>query len=69
MRAPRSRAACSSSSTTTPAPSPITKPSRRRSNGREMPVFERASMRLNAAVPSGVIAASLPPATTVSASP
>ena len=69
MRAPRSRAASSSSSTRTPAPSPITKPSRRLSKGREMPLSESASMRANAAVASGVIAASLPPVTTVSASP
>ena len=69
MRAPRSRAASSSSSTRIPAPSPITKPSRRRSNGRETPLSESASMRRKAAVASGVIAASLPPVTTASASP
>ncbi len=69
MRAPRSRAASSSSSTRIPAPSPITKPSRRLSNGRETPDLLRASMRSNAAVASGVIAASLPPVTTASASP
>src|SRR5918992_1170380 len=69
MRAPRSRAASSSSSTRMPAPSPITKPSRRRSNGREMPDSLSASIRPNAAVASGVITASLPPVTTASASP
>ena len=37
-RAPRRSAASASSSTSAPAPSPITKPSRRASNGREMPL-------------------------------
>jgi hypothetical protein len=59
----------SRSSTSTAAPSPITKPSRRASNGREMPVWERASRALNAARASGVKPASEPPATTASASP
>ncbi len=52
-----------------PAPSPITKPSRRRSKGREMPLSDSASIRPKAAVASGVMAASLPPVTTASASP
>ena len=47
----------------------MTKPSRRASNGRETPSRDSAPMRLNAATHSGVIAASVPPATTTSASP
>ena len=45
------------------APSPITKPSRRASNGREMPISESASSAPNAARESGVSAASAPPVT------
>ena len=52
-----------------PAPSPITKPSRSRSNGRETPTREVAPMRLNAARVTPVSAASVPPARTTSASP
>ena len=55
--------------TITPAPSPMTKPSRLASNGREMPSRDSAPRRRNAATHSGVIAASVPPATTTSASP
>ena len=47
----------------------MTKPSRRRSNGREMPVSDRASSEAKAARDSGVSAASPPPVTTASASP
>ena len=47
----------------------MTKPSRRRSNGREMPVSDSASSEANAARDSGVSAASPPPVTTASASP
>ncbi len=69
MVAPRLRAVSPSSSTSTPAPSPITKPSRRASNGREMPASDIASSAPKAAVASGVSAASEPPVTTASASP
>ena len=44
MRAPRFRACSSSSSTKTPPPSPMTRPSRPRSNGRH--AFSGASLRL-----------------------
>ena len=47
----------------------MTNPSRRASNGHERPSLERAPIRQNAAMHSGVIAASVPPATTMSASP
>ena len=47
----------------------MTKPSRRTSNGRDMPSRDSAPMRLNAARHSPVSAASVPPATTTSASP
>ncbi len=47
----------------------MTKPSRRASNGREMPLRDSAPMRSKAAMHSGVIPASVPPATTTSASP
>ena len=57
-----------------PAPSAITKPSRSRSNGRL--AFSGSSLRLDSArialkppTPSGVIAASAPPATAASMSP
>ena len=69
MVAPRLRARSPSSSTSTAAPSPITKPSRRASNGREMPVSDTASSAAKAAFESGVSAASEPPVTTASASP
>jgi hypothetical protein len=69
MLAPRARAFSASSSTSTAAPSPITKPSRRASKGREMPVSESASRAAKAALASGVSAASEPPVTTASASP
>ncbi len=67
--APRSAAADSASSTRTPAPSPITKPSRRASNGREIPVGEVAAIAPKAAVESGLIALSAPPTTHTSAAP
>ena len=67
--APRSRADSASSSTSIPAPSPITKPSRRASNGREMPVGESACIELKQAKPKSVSVASAPPETTASASP
>ena len=52
-----------------PAPSPMTKPSRSSSNGREMPLTESASSALKAAIESGVIADSEPPVTTASTRP
>ena len=67
--APRSAAASASSSTTIPAPSPITNPSRRRSNGREIPVGDSACIELKHANPKSVSVASAPPQTTASASP
>src|SRR5205823_6001700 len=63
------RAADASSSTSIPAPSPITNPSRRASNGRETLVGESACIELKQAKPNAVSAASEPPATTASASP
>ena len=47
----------------------MTKPSRRASKGREIPVGEVASSAAKAARASGVSAASEPPVTTASASP
>ena len=47
----------------------MTKPSRRLSNGRDMPVGEIAPMRPNAARESGVSGASAAPVTIASASP
>ncbi len=52
-----------------PAPSPITNPSRRASNGRDSPVGLIASSALKPASDSGVIAASAPPVTIASAAP
>ena len=57
-----------------PAPSPMTKPSRSRSNGREARCgsslrVESARMAQKPPTPSGVMAASLPPAIMTSASP
>ena len=57
-----------------PEPSPITKPSRSRSNGREARAgsslrVESARMEQNPPTPRGVMAASLPPAIITSASP
>src|SRR3954453_20095195 len=79
MRAPRARACSSDSRISTPAPSPSTKPLRATSQGREtavgsppsgpLAVFESAIMFANAAIGSGWIAASVPPATTTSARP
>ena len=69
ISAPRAFACSSRSSTSTPAPSPMTKPSRSASNGRETPSRESAPMRLKAAMHSPVSAASVPPATTASTSP
>ena len=73
-RAPRAAACSSDSSTTIPAPSPSTKPSRPLSNGREARSgsslrSDRARMAANAAMFSSMIAASVPPATTMSARP
>ena len=47
----------------------MTKPSRRASKGREMPLSDSASRAANAALESGVSAASEPPVTTASAAP
>ena len=52
-----------------PAPSPMTKPSRRRSNGRDIPVGDSACSALKQAKPNAVSVASAPPTTTASASP
>ena len=52
----------------TPAPSPITNPSRRASNGREIPVGDSACIELKLPNPNGVSVASAPPTTTASAS-
>ena len=52
----------------TPAPSPITNPSRRASNGRESPVGDSACIELKLPNPNGVSVASAPPTTTASAS-
>ncbi len=72
--APRRRACSSSSRTRMPDPSPMTKPSRSLSKGLE--AFSGASLRVLSArieqkppTPSGVIAASEPPAIIASASP
>src|SRR5690349_4044281 len=74
MLAPRFFAASSSSSTTMPAPSPITKPSRSLSNGRL--AFSGSLLRVESAFitekppnDSGVIDASAPPAMQASVSP
>ena len=67
--APRAFAFSASSSTSIAAPSPITKPSRRASKGREMPLSDSASRAAKAAFDSGVSAASEPPVTTASAAP
>ena len=74
MCAPRAFACSSSSITTMPAPSPITNPSRVRSNGRlarfgSAPRVDRAVRRLKPVMPSGWIMLCDPPATTTSASP
>ena len=67
--APRACACSAASRITTPAPSPITNPSRRASKGHERPCRDSAPMRRKAARQMSVIAASVPPATTASASP
>ena len=74
MVAPRASARSHASSTRNAAPSPITKPSRPVSNGRDAAVGSSlrvlsAPMRANAAIDVGVIAASVPPHTTTSALP
>ena len=68
-RAPRARPPPASSSTSTPAPSPITKPSRRASKGREMPARRRGAHRREGRLGERRERASAPPATTASASP
>ena len=72
--APRRSACSADSTTTTPAPSPSTKPSRVASNGRdavsgESLRFESAPMFDSAASPIGHTGASEPPARTTSHSP
>ena len=74
IRAPRCKAVSKSSSTTIPAPSPITKPSRSLSNGRD--AFSGSSLRVDSAfmlekpaIASGVTAASAPPVIIMSAAP
>src|ERR1039458_2866942 len=74
MRAPRRRACSSSSSTRMPDPSPTTKPSRLRSQGREARWgsslrVESARMAANPPIPMGVMQASVPPQIMTSASP
>src|ERR1700710_2686079 len=74
MRAPRSSACCSSSRITIPAPSPITKPSRVASNGREAVSgeslrSESAVMLAKPPIAIGVTGASAPPLIMMSASP
>ncbi len=67
--APRARACSSSSSTRTPAPSAMTKPSRSLSKGRDTPVVDSAVMFSKPATPVGVMALSVPPVTTASQRP
>ena len=67
--APRAFAADHSSSTSTAAPSAITNPSRRGSNGRLTPLLESAVMLVKPAIAVGVNGASLPPASTASQIP
>ncbi len=74
MWAPRARACSSDSRTSTAPPSPSTKPSRPVSQGRETVVgspsfLDSAIMFAKAAIGSGWIAASVPPASTTSARP
>mmetsp|Transcript_16115 Transcript_16115/g.40561 ORF Transcript_16115/g.40561 Transcript_16115/m.40561 type:complete len:319 (-) Transcript_16115:252-1208(-) len=75
MRAPRALACSSDSSSSTPAPSPMTKPDRSASKGRlavcgeSLAVVHMARMLVKPAKPSGVTAASVPPASITSASP
>ena len=74
MVAPLATACSSSSRTTTPAPSPITKPSRPVSHGREaisgvsLYLPDNALAAANPAIPNLHTAASAPPATMMSAS-
>ena len=67
--APRARAISHSSSTSTAAPSVMTKPSRSMSKGRLTPLADRAVMLVNPAVAVGVNGASEPPAATMSQRP
>ena len=72
--APRARACPADSRTTTPAPSPRTKPSRSAARGREAPAgsslrVDSARMAAKAATVIGCSAASVPPARTMSARP
>ena len=73
MRAPRATALSQGSSTRNAEPSPITKPSRSSSNGRDAWLGSEfrlsAPMRAKAAMVTGVMQASVPPATTTSAMP
>ena len=55
--------------TRAPPPSAMTKPSRRRSKGLEIPELESAVMLVNAARPISAIAASAPPVMTASQRP
>ena len=67
--APRPRACSHSSRISTAAPSPMTKPSRSTSNGRDMPLVDSAVMLANPAIDVTVAGASLPPVTTASHRP
>ena len=74
MCAPRARAPSSGSSTRTAAPSPSTKPSRERANGREAAgpralAVDVAPSRQKPATPSGLIIESVPPASIQSRRP
>ncbi len=69
MVAPRAVAVSQSSSTRAPAPSAITKPSRRKSKGRDTPTVDSAVMLAKPWVPTGVMAASELPVSTASHRP
>ena len=69
MVAPRATARSQSSRSSAAAPSVMTKPSRRASNGREWPEVERAVMLVKAAMATGCMLASAPPPTATSHRP
>ena len=67
--APRASATSQASSTSTAAPSAMTKPSRSAANGCDTPRLDIAVMLVNPARLTGVIEASAPPASTTSQRP
>ena len=69
ISAPRARANSNSSSTSTPHPSACMKPSRSRSNGREMPTRDSAVMLAKPCRPVGELEHSEPPASITSQRP